>query len=158
MPAPSSSRRTFGRRFELLLANKPCGKQRHRHSRLTASIANSHLNPAAFLANGRDPLERRHRRNRAHVSILSSSSASNRRRMSSACRWFPVFSKMLERWVFYACSKAGLSKVSLRTRRRLPRNSRSRSSVRQSKVSVSAMVSRPAILIGRPSGKGRKCN
>ena len=32
------------------------------------------------------------------MSALSSSAASSRRRMSSACRWVPVFSKMLERW------------------------------------------------------------
>ena len=71
MPAPNSSRRTFGRRFLALIGEitSPVkNKMRHRHSRLTASIANDHLKPAAFLANGRDPLERRHRQNRAHVS------------------------------------------------------------------------------------------
>jgi hypothetical protein len=35
----------------------------------------------------------------AHVSILSPSAASNSRRISSAWRWVPVFSKMLESWV-----------------------------------------------------------
>jgi hypothetical protein len=40
-------------------------KMRRGHSRLTASMANNHLNPAAILANGRDPLERPLRPNRS---------------------------------------------------------------------------------------------
>ena len=37
--------------------------------------------------------------------VSPSSAASSRRRMSSACRWVPVFSKMLERWVLAVASE-----------------------------------------------------